>query len=54
MPAAAPDMPRKMLPPPITMHDLHAHAGDDPDIGGDGANGIVVEAILAAAHQGLA
>ena len=34
--------------------DLHAHADHVADIGGDGADGVVVEAELAPAHQGLA
>ena len=34
--------------------DLHAHADDIADIGGDGADGVVVEAEFASAHQGLA
>ena len=34
--------------------DLHAHADHVADIGGDGADGVVVEAVLAPAHQGLA
>ena len=34
--------------------DLHAHADHVADIGGDGTDGVVVEAILAAAHQGFA
>ena len=34
--------------------DLHAHADHVADVGGDGADGVVVEAVLAPAHQGLA
>ncbi len=34
--------------------DLHAHGDHVADIGGDGADGVIVEAILAAAHQGFA
>jgi hypothetical protein len=34
--------------------DLHAHGNHVADIDGDGADDVVVEAILALAHQGLA
>ena len=43
-----------MLPPPITMQTCTPMRDHVADIGGDRADGVVVEAILAAAHQGFA
>ena len=53
MPAAAPEMPRKILPPPITMQTCTPMATTSPTSAAMARDGVVIEAVLAPAHQGL-
>ena len=54
MPTAAPEMPRKMLPPPITRHSSTPSACTDFDFRRDARDHRRVEPVLALAHQRLA
>ena len=54
MPAAAPDTPRKMLPPPMTSANLDAKLMDRADFFADARHHGRVEAVVALAHQRLA
>ena len=54
MPTAAPDTPRKMLPPPMTRQTSTPSAWTDFDLVGDARDHGRVEAVLALAHQRLA
>ena len=54
MPTAAPDTPRKMLPPPITRHSSTPSACTDSTSRRDARDHRRVEPVLALAHQRLA
>ncbi len=54
MPRAAAEMPRKMLPPPITRQTWWPERDHVRHVGGDAQQGVAVQAVIALAHQGLA
>ena len=54
MPLAAPDMPRKMLPPPMTRQTWTPRADDGLNFLGDADDGFGIQAVTLIAHQAFA